>query len=127
MVRQPPYRSVGRSPTRRLYILDRQREPTPIGVPGELHIGGAGLARGYLNRPELTAENFIPNPFSETMGERLYKTGDLVRYRADGNIEFLGRTGPSGKDPRLPDRTGRDRSRAGRPSGHSGSRGHGPW
>ena len=58
--------------------------------PGELHIGGAGLARGYLQRPELTAEKFIPDPFSET-GARLYKTGDLARYRADGNIEFLGR------------------------------------
>ena len=74
-----------------LYILDRHQKPTPIGVPGQLHIGGAGLARGYLNRPELTAEKFIPNPFSETAGERLYKTGDLARYRADGNIEFLGR------------------------------------
>ena len=78
-------------PRRATYILDRHQKPTPIGVPGQLHIGGAGLARGYLNRPELTAEKFIPNPFSETAGERLYKTGDLARYRADGNIEFLGR------------------------------------
>ncbi len=74
-----------------LYILDQHQKPTPIGVPGELHIGGAGLARGYLNSPALTAEKFIANPFSETPGERLYKTGDLARYRADGNIEFLGR------------------------------------
>jgi len=71
-----------------LYILDSHLQPVPIGVPGELHIGGAGLARGYLNRPELTAEKFIPNPFGEG---RLYKTGDLVRYLPDGNIEFLGR------------------------------------
>ena len=66
-------------------------QPTPIGVPGELHIGGACLARGYLNRPELTAEKFISDPFSSRPGARLYKTGDLVRYRPDGNLEFLGR------------------------------------
>jgi amino acid adenylation domain-containing protein len=74
-----------------LYVLDRQHQPVPIGVPGELYIGGAGLARGYLNRPELTAEKFIPNPFSNEIGTRLYKTGDLARYRSDGNLEFLGR------------------------------------
>ena len=74
-----------------LHVLDRQYQPVPIGVPGELYIGGAGLARGYLNRPELTAEKFIPNPFSNDIGTRLYKTGDLARYRADGNLEFLGR------------------------------------
>ncbi len=74
-----------------LYILDRHNQPTPIGVPGELHIGGSGLARGYLNRPELTAGKFIPDPFNDLTGGRLYKTGDLVRYRTDGNIEFLGR------------------------------------
>jgi amino acid adenylation domain-containing protein len=74
-----------------LYVLDRNLEPTPIGVPGELHIGGAGLARGYLNRPELTAEKFIPNPFADKLEERLYKTGDLARYLPDGNIELLGR------------------------------------
>ena len=78
-------------PSRKLYVLDRHGQPTPIGVPGELHIGGAGLARGYHNRPELTAEKFIADPFSEAPGARLYKTGDLVRYRADGNLEFLGR------------------------------------
>ncbi|MBC8229643.1 non-ribosomal peptide synthetase [bacterium] len=74
-----------------LYVLNRYLQPVPIGVPGELHIGGVGLARGYLNRPELTAEKFIPNPFSNEPGTCLYKTGDLVRYLPDGNIEFLGR------------------------------------
>ena len=74
-----------------IYILDRHLQPVPIGVPGELHIGGAGLARGYLNRSELTAEKFILNPFSDEPGNRLYKTGDLVCYLPDGNIEYLGR------------------------------------
>ena len=73
-----------------VYILDRNQQPVPIGVPGELHIGGASLARGYLNRPDLTAEKFI-NPFNDIINTRLYKTGDLVRYLSDGNIEFLGR------------------------------------
>jgi hypothetical protein len=63
----------------------------PIGVPGELHVGGDGLARGYLNGPELTAEKFVANPFSARLGDRLYRTGDLTRYRADGAIQFLGR------------------------------------
>jgi amino acid adenylation domain-containing protein len=75
-----------------IYVLDTHLQPVPIGVPGELHIGGVGLARGYYNRPELTAEKFIPNPFnSQKTSDRLYKTGDLVRYLADGNIEYLGR------------------------------------
>src|SRR5205085_244508 len=74
-----------------VYILDRHLHPVPIGVPGELYIGGAGVARGYLNRFELTAEKFIPDPFSDRPDARLYKTGDLVRYLADGTIEFLGR------------------------------------
>ncbi|NEO46359.1 MAG: amino acid adenylation domain-containing protein [Moorea sp. SIO4A3] len=73
------------------YILDQHLQPVPIGIPGELHIGGAGLARGYLNRPQLTEQKFIPNPFSKQPGSRLYKTGDLARYLPDGNIEFLGR------------------------------------
>jgi len=73
------------------YILDSHLKPLLVGVPGELHIGGSGLARGYLNRPELTAEKFIAHPFSQTPGERLYKTGDLARYLPDGNIEYLGR------------------------------------
>jgi len=79
-------------PNTQAYLLDRHLEPVPIGIPGELHIGGRCLARGYLNRPELTAEKFIPDPFGDEPGARLYKTGDLVRYLADGNIEFLSRT-----------------------------------
>ncbi|MGE5363419.1 MAG: amino acid adenylation domain-containing protein [Bacteroidota bacterium] len=78
-------------PMRKVYILDKYNQPLPIGIPGELHIGGMGLARGYLNRPELTDEKFIRDPFSTTAGARLYKTGDLARYLPDGNIEFLGR------------------------------------
>ena len=74
-----------------VYILDSHLEPVPIGVPGELHIGGAGLARSYLNRPSLTLCSFIPHPFSDEPGARLYKTGDRARYRSDGKIEFLGR------------------------------------
>ena len=74
-----------------IYILDKYLQPLPIGIIGELYISGEGLAQGYLNRPELTIEKFIPNPFSDKKGARLYKTGDLARYRTDGNIEFLGR------------------------------------
>ena len=73
------------------FLLDAQLQPAPIGVPGELYIGGGGLAKGYLNRPDLTQEKFIPNPWSNELGERLYKTGDKARYLPDGNIEFLGR------------------------------------
>ncbi|MEH2073177.1 MAG: amino acid adenylation domain-containing protein [Nostoc sp.] len=74
-----------------IYILDSKLQPVPVSTPGELYIGGDGLARGYLNRPELTEEKFIPNPFGEVRGRRLYKTGDLARFLPDGNIEFLGR------------------------------------
>src|SRR5206468_10671235 len=74
-----------------LYILDAGLNPVPIGVAGELHIGGVGLARGYLNKPELTEEKFIADPFGHAPGGRLYKTGDLARFRPDGSIEYLGR------------------------------------
>jgi amino acid adenylation domain-containing protein len=74
-----------------IYLLNSDLQPVPFGVPGELYVGGIGLGRGYLNRPELTAEKFIPNPFSVRAGARLYKTGDLAVYQPDGAIAFLGR------------------------------------
>ena len=78
-------------PNARIYILDAALRPVPIGVAGELYIGGVSLARGYLNLPVLTAEKFIPDPFSSKTGERLYRTGDLARYLPSGDIEYLGR------------------------------------
>ena len=74
-----------------VYVLDQRLEPAPIGVAGELYLGGAGLAREYLRRPELTAEKFVPHPYSAEAGARLYRTGDQVRWLADGTLEFVGR------------------------------------
>src|SRR5689334_15477774 len=80
-----------RIPDLRVYILDSNREPVPVGVVGEMYVGGAGVARGYLNRPELTSEKFVKNPFIDDPNGRMYRTGDLGRWLADGNIEFVGR------------------------------------
>ena len=86
----PP--SVGRPfPSTQLYVLDAHLQPVPVGVPGEIFLGGAGLARGYLNRPELTAQRFLRNPFVDDPDARIYRTGDSGRFRPDGNLEYLGR------------------------------------
>jgi len=87
-----PRNVIGRPiPDLQVYVLDRRMQPVPIGVPGELYIGGDGLARSYLSRPDLTAERFVPNVFSYTPGTRLYRTGDVVRFLSNGDLEYVGR------------------------------------
>ena len=91
-------------------MLDERLEAVPVGVAGELYIGGEGLARGYWQRAELTAERFVPDRLSGRSGERLYRTGDLVRWRREGRVGVCGAAGPAGEGAWLPDRVGRDRS-----------------
>src|SRR5258707_6383287 len=86
---QTPYIGTSIAHTQ-VYVLDPRLQLVPIGVPGELYISGLGLARGYLNLPQVTAERFVPHPFSEQRGAWLYRTGDRVRYRSDGRLEYLG-------------------------------------
>ena len=90
----------------KLHLLDAKLQPVPIGVPGDLYISGAGLAEGYWKQPELTNEKFPANPFEP--GARMYKTGDLARWLASGNLEYLGRVDNQVKDPWVSRRTGRD-------------------
>ena len=88
LIRLIPFPSAARSPTLRSMCWTPHGNPVPIGVPGELHIGGDCLARGYLNRPELTRQKFVPNPFSSQPRARLYKTGDLVHYLPEGALDI---------------------------------------
>ncbi|WNG57427.1 amino acid adenylation domain-containing protein [Archangium gephyra] len=91
-IRQPIASVIGAPiPDLRLHILDEHLQPVPVGVFGEIHVGGAGLARGYLNRPELTAQRFVPDPFSDVPGSRLYRSGDLARFLSNGDVEYQGR------------------------------------
>ena len=109
----------------RMYVLDEQRQPVPLGVAGELYIGGDGVARGYLNREELTAERFVDDTFSEEPGARMYRTGDLGRWRPDGAIEYLGRNDFQVKIRGLRIELGRDRGAAGGVLGCQGGCGTG--
>ena len=103
------YAPIGRPVGERVvYVLDSDMQPVPMGIVGELYIGGYGLARGYLGRAGLTAERFVADPFDE-QGGRLYRTGDLVRWMEDGNIEYVGRAGSSGEDTGFPHRIRRNR------------------
>jgi amino acid adenylation domain-containing protein len=79
-------------PNARIYLLNRHREPVPVGVIGEIYVGGDGVGRGYLNRPELTREHFLDDPFSDRAGDRMYRTGDLGRWQPDGSVEYVGRS-----------------------------------
>jgi amino acid adenylation domain-containing protein len=108
-------------PNARIYLLDERLAPVPVGVPGEIVVGGPGVTSGYLNLPEETAARFVASPFGEG---RLYRTGDLGRFRRDGTIEFLGARRPAGQDPRLSHRDRGDRGRVRGPPGRArGGRG----